>query len=188
MIIGILALQGSYEEHKDYFERCGANVKFVKEESHLNDIDGLVLSGGESTAIRRLIDVNGLLEPLKEFCSTRPVFGTCAGMILLAKNVEGNPTHIGVLDVTVKRNAFGRQAQSFEETIELEEIGSVEAVYIRAPYISTVGTNVKVLGKRENAVVAVRQNNILATSFHPELTNDLKIGKYFMNIIDKLNK
>jgi pyridoxal 5'-phosphate synthase pdxT subunit len=185
MKIGILALQGSFFDHQRYFSKLNVDTILVKEPEQLDDIDGLVLPGGESTTMRRLIDRYDFMDKLKSFCATKPVFGTCAGMILLAKEVEDNPTHIGVLDVTVKRNAFGRQVDSFEEQILINEIGEVEGVYIRAPYIKRVGENVQVLGVHNDAIVAVKQNNVLATSFHPELTDNLEIGKYFINMIDK---
>ena len=189
MKIGILALQGSFHEHQRYFKALGTETVLVKTINQLDDIDGLVLPGGESTAIRRLIDRNDLFDGLKTFCRSKPVFGTCAGMVLLAKENIGYPTHIGVLDVKLKRNAFGRQIDSFEETVHLDDIGDVEGVYIRAPYIESVGDNVKVLGKINDVIIAVRQDNILTTSFHPELTEDYKIGRYFINMIkEHINK
>lgn len=185
MKIGILALQGSYLDHQRYFNKCGVETLLIKEPEQIEQVDALVLPGGESTTIRRLIDRYNFMPALKDFCNKKPVFGTCAGMILLAKEIYDNPTHIGVLNVKLRRNAFGRQVDSFEEKIHLEEIGDcVEGVYIRAPYIEEVGEHVKVLGVHNDAIVAVRQNNILATSFHPEVTEDLKIGKYFINMID----
>jgi pyridoxal 5'-phosphate synthase pdxT subunit len=189
MKIGILALQGSYLDHQRYFNQLGVETVLIKEPYQLKDIDGLVLPGGESTTMRRLIDRYHFMDDLKEICETKPVFGTCAGMILLAKEVVDNPTHIGVLDVKVKRNAFGRQVDSFEEKILVDEIGEVEGVYIRAPYIEKVGETVKVLGIHRDVIVAVRQGNVLATSFHPEITDDTKIGKYFINMVDNtINK
>ncbi len=188
MRIGILALQGSYFDHQNYFSHLNIETVLVKEPKQLEEIDGLVLPGGESTAMRRLIDRYQFMDKLKEFCNKKPVFGTCAGMILLSKVIVDNPTHIGVLDVRVKRNAFGRQVNSFEETINIEGIGNVEGVYIRAPYIELVGDKVQIIGKHNDSIVAVRQDNILATSFHPELTEDYKIGNYFINMIDKHKK
>lgn len=188
MKIGILALQGSYFDHKRYFSNLGADIVLIKSSEQLDEIDGLILPGGESTAMRRLIDKYQFMEKLKDFCRKKPVFGTCAGMILLAKDVLDNPTHIGVLDVKLKRNAFGRQVYSFEETVHLEGIGDVEGVYIRAPYVEVASEEVRVLGKHKDVIVAVQQNNIIATSFHPELTDDYKIAKYFLNMIDKSMK
>ncbi len=188
MKIGILALQGSYYNHKHYFEQIGVETLLVKKPEQLDEIDGLIIPGGESTAIRRLIDRYHFMKDLKSFCSSKPVFGTCAGMILLAKENIGYPTHIGVLNVRLKRNAFGRQVHSFEETVHLKDIGDVEGIYIRAPYVEVAGDEVDVLGKHKDAIVAVKQNNILATSFHPELTEDYKIGKYFINLVDKYIK
>ncbi|MDF2698842.1 MAG: glutamine amidotransferase subunit PdxT [Haloplasmataceae bacterium] len=185
MKIGILALQGSYFDHQKYFSNLNVDTLLIKEPHQLKEIDGLVLPGGESTTIRRLIDRYNFMDDLKDFCSKKPVFGTCAGMILLAKEVVDNPTHIGVLNVRVKRNAFGRQKDSFEEKIMVNKVGEVEGVYIRAPYIDQVGDNVEVLAIHKEIIVAVQQDNILATSFHPELTDNLLIGKYFINMIDK---
>lgn len=185
MKIGILALQGSFQEHQNYFNKLNVETILIKHPEQLDEVDGLVLPGGESTTMRRLIDRYNFMDKLKSFCSTKPVFGTCAGMILLATEVIDNPTHIGVLNVTVKRNAFGRQVDSFEEIVPIKGIGEVEGVYIRAPYIVSVGPEVEVLGTHQDAIVAVRQNNILATSFHPELTEDYKIGKYFIEMVDK---
>ncbi len=185
MKIGILALQGSYYDHQKYFAKLNVNTILIKAPEQLDEIDGLVLPGGESTAMRRLIDRYNFMDKLKSFCSSKPVFGTCAGMVLLAKENVGYPTHIGTLDVRLKRNAFGRQVDSFEETVHLEGIGDVEGVYIRAPYIEVANSNVKVLGTHNNVIVAVKQDNILATSFHPELTNDYKIGQFFIKMIDK---
>jgi 5'-phosphate synthase pdxT subunit len=189
MKIGILALQGSYYDHQNYFSKLGVSTLLIKEPEQLDEVDALVLPGGESTTMRRLIDRYHFMGKLKEFCSNKPVFGTCAGMILLAKEIIDNQVHIGVLDVTLRRNAFGRQIDSFEETILIEEIGEVEGLYIRAPYIEKVGSGVKILGLHDGAIVAVRQGDLLATSFHPELTNDTKIGKYFINMVDNnINK
>lgn len=188
MKIGILALQGSYFDHQKYFVKLGVETILVKTPEQLDEIDGLVLPGGESTTMRTLIDRYNFMSKLKSFCSNKPVFGTCAGMVLLAKENTGFPTHIGVLDVKLKRNAFGRQVNSFEETVYINGIGDVEGVYIRAPYIEVASDDVEVLGKHKEVIVAVKQNNILATSFHPELTEDLKIGRYFINMIVQHNK
>ncbi|QVK17902.1 pyridoxal 5'-phosphate synthase glutaminase subunit PdxT [Mycoplasmatota bacterium] len=188
MKIGILALQGSYYDHQKYFDKLNVETILIKEPKQLEEIDALVLPGGESTAMRRLIDRYHFMDELITFCTSKPVFGTCAGMVLLAKENIGFPTHIGVLDVKLKRNAFGRQIASFEETVCLKEIGNVEGVYIRAPYIEVASNEVEVLGTHRDAIVAVKQNNILATSFHPELTEDYKIGNFFINMIDKHKK
>lgn len=185
MKIGILALQGSYFDHQKYFSKLNVNTILINKPEQLDEVDGLILPGGESTTMRRLIDRYHFMSKLKEFCKTKPVFGTCAGMILLAKEVIDNPVHIGVLNVKVKRNAFGRQVDSFEERITVSNIGEVEGVYIRAPYIESVGDNVEILGVHNNYIVAVRQDNILATSFHPELTDNYEIGKYFVKMVDK---
>ncbi len=187
MKIGILALQGSYLDHQKYFNHLNVDTVLVKEPYQLDEIEGLILPGGESTAMRRLIDKYQFMDKLVDFCSTKPVFGTCAGMVLLAKENIGFPTHIGVLDVRLKRNAFGRQVNSFEEVVHLNGIGDVEGIYIRAPYIEVANNEVEILGTHDDVIVAVKQKNILATSFHPELTEDFKIGNFFINMIDKHN-
>lgn len=185
MRIGILALQGSFYDHKRYFEKSGAEVTLVKTIDDLNNIDGLILPGGESTTMRKLMDRYSFLEPLREFISKKPVFGTCAGMILLAKNLVDYEPHIGVLDVVVKRNGFGRQVDSFEEYLNVKNIGEdVHAVYIRAPFIEEAGAEVEVLSRtKQGYITAVRQDNILATSFHPELTDDIRIAEYFIKMV-----
>ncbi|ERJ12526.1 pyridoxal 5'-phosphate synthase glutaminase subunit PdxT [Haloplasma contractile] len=185
MKLGVLALQGSYIDHLKYFSKLNEDTILVKEPEQLKDIDALIIPGGESTTMRRLIDKYKFMDELKSFCKQKPVFGTCAGMIILAKEVIDNPTHIGILDVRVRRNAFGRQVDSFEEDVEVTGVGPVEGVYIRAPYIEHVGNQVEVIGKHKEHVVAVKQGNILATSFHPELTDDYKIAEYFINMVDK---
>lgn len=185
MKIGILALQGSFREHQEYFNKLGVETILVKEPYQLDEIDGLVLPGGESTTMRYLIDRYQFMDSLKKYCATKPVFGTCAGMVLLAKENVGYPTHIGTLDVRLKRNAFGRQVASFEDVINIKGIGEVVGVFIRAPYIEIANDYVEVLGTYKDVIVAVKQGYQLATSFHPELTDDLKIGEFFINMVDK---
>lgn len=185
MKIGILALQGSFYDHKKYFEKAGAEITLVKTLDELNQVDGLILPGGESTTMRKLIDRYSLIEPLREFAQKKPVFGTCAGMILLANDLVDYEPHLGVLDVVVKRNGFGRQVDSFEEYLNIENIGEdVHAVYIRAPFIEKAGTKVEVLARtKKGYITAVKQDNILATSFHPELTDDTRIAEYFVKMV-----
>lgn len=184
MNIGVLALQGGVEEHIAQIESLEHRGLLVKEEKDLEDIDAIILPGGESTTMGNLLDITGLKEPLREkIIKGMPTFGTCAGMILLAKNIENEgKTHLGVMDISVKRNAFGTQINSFKIKKNIEAISDkdIELVFIRAPYINEVSNNVEVLCKVENHIVAVRQSNILATSFHPELTKDLTILKYFL--------
>lgn len=187
MVIGILGLQGSFFNHQKQFESLGIKTIIVKKICELEQIDGLVLPGGESTAMRKLIDKYNFLEPLKLFGKNKPIYGTCAGMILLANKVSDDISHLQLLDVTVKRNAFGRQVDSFEETLVVKGIGKdIPAVYIRAPYITNIGSNVQILSQtKDGFITAVREGNILATSFHPELTNDKRVAEYFTTIVQE---
>ncbi|MDQ0163930.1 pyridoxal 5'-phosphate synthase glutaminase subunit PdxT [Aeribacillus alveayuensis] len=186
MKIGVLGLQGAIREHIQSIEACGAEGVIIKHPSQLEDIDGLILPGGESTTMRRLIDKYGFMEPLKKFIAGgKPVFGTCAGLILLAKKIVGyDEPHLGVLDVTVERNSFGRQRESFE--VELVISGVADdfiGVFIRAPHIVEAGEDVEVLAKHDGRIVAARQGHILGCSFHPELTDDHRFTQYFLNIV-----
>ncbi|WP_271401731.1 pyridoxal 5'-phosphate synthase glutaminase subunit PdxT [Salinicoccus roseus] len=183
MRIGVLALQGAVREHLQMVEACGQEAVAIKRVEELTDIDGLILPGGESTAIRRLMDRYGFTEALRE--SELPMFGTCAGVILLAERIisqEGG--HLGKLDITVERNSFGRQVDSFEVALDilgLEE--KAHAVFIRAPHIDAVGEDVKVLSKVGEKIVAVRSERHLGISFHPELTDSLVFHKYFIDMV-----
>jgi 5'-phosphate synthase pdxT subunit len=190
LVIGVLALQGDVREHVAAIEAVGAEALTVRRAGELASVDALILPGGESTAIWRLMRAFELLEPLRErIAEGMPTYGSCAGMILLANRVidkvEGQET-IGGLDVAVRRNAFGRQVDSFETDISIPIVGNklVHAVFIRAPWVEQVGESVEVLGAVEvdgaSHPVAVRQGHLLATSFHPELTGDLRIHKYFI--------
>ncbi|MDL5041491.1 pyridoxal 5'-phosphate synthase glutaminase subunit PdxT [Heyndrickxia coagulans] len=182
--IGVLGLQGAVEEHIRAVEACGAEGVVVKKKEQLDEIDGLILPGGESTAMRRLIDRYGFMAELKQFAESKPVFGTCAGLILLAKRIEGQEdAHIGAMDITVARNSFGRQRESFEETIRVNGIAEdFPAVFIRAPHIVSVSDHVEVLAECRGRIVAVRQGNLLGCSFHPELTDDLRMTEYFLSM------
>ena len=198
--IGVLALQGAFREHRLALERCGANVAELRHPLEntpyggLERFDGLVLPGGESTTMGRLLVDWHLLAPLRA-CIQKgmPVYGTCAGLILLCREVEGPDGHlldqpgIGLLDARVRRNAFGRQVDSFETTLKVKGVApDLEAVFIRAPLIMSCGPEVDVLARVESASgerpVAVRQGNIVATSFHPELTADLRFHEFFLHI------
>lgn len=188
MKIGVLALQGAFYEHEKCVEALGAETVEIRRLSQFtDDIDGLILPGGESTAIGKLMREEGLFAPIKTAIEKGlPVFGTCAGMILLAKKLSGDDTvHLGVLNAVVKRNAYGRQLASFEVDGEFKGIGKVPMTFIRAPYFESVGDGVDVLSVIDGNIVAVRQGNILATSFHPELTSDLRVHEYFLNIVKK---
>lgn len=189
MKIGVLALQGAFWEHEAMLRRLGVQTRQVRLPQDLEGLDGLIIPGGESTSIGYLAERRGLLEPLREFAlSGRPVWGTCAGMILLAREiVDGIPGQpaLGLMDITVRRNAFGRQVNSFETDLEVPALGEVPfpAVFIRAPVIERVGLEVEVLARLEDgAPVAVRQGNLLATAFHPELTSDTRFHRYFLEL------
>ena len=181
MTIGVLGLQGAVREHVHSLNRLGVDARIVKRSGDLDGLDGLVLPGGESTTITRLAAGDVLSRLRRMAASGFPMFGTCAGMILLAKSVEGNSvTTIGAIDITVARNASGRQVDSFETCLEVDTIGiDVSAVFIRAPYITRIGPDVCPMAVHEGVVVMARQKNVLVTSFHPELTDDLRIHRYF---------
>lgn len=184
--IGVLALQGAVREHIHSIEACGAKGVLVKAPNDLEGLDGLILPGGESTAMRRLIDQKGLLEPLREFAEHgKPMFGTCAGLILLAGAVVGyEEPHLGVMDVTVERNSFGRQVESFEAALSIKGMAEeFEAVFIRAPHVVSVGPDVEVLCEYDGRIVMVRSGQFLGCSFHPELTGDHRITHYFLSMV-----
>lgn len=184
--IGVLGMQGAIREHVRMLETLGVQSIVVRSLEDLNKIDGLVLPGGESTAMRRLLDRYDLLEPLRER-QDLPMFGTCAGMILLANEVEGYDAHLKKIPMTVKRNAFGRQVDSFEVSLPVKGIAEpVEAVFIRAPQVAAVTPEVEVLAEVEEAVVAVRFGHYVACSFHPELTEDVSLHRYFVNIVKEV--
>lgn len=187
MKIGVLALQGAFAEHRLMLEQFGATVVEIREKDHLtDDLDGIVLPGGESTVQGKLLRETGLFAPLQQaIASGLPVFGTCAGLILLAKHLSNDSNvYFDALDVTVKRNAYGRQLGSFKTDLLVKGIGTVPAVFIRAPYVEQVGKGVDILAEVDGKVVAVRQNNILATAFHPELTDDTRVHQYFLSMIN----
>jgi len=183
--IGVLGLQGAIQEHIKLIELTGNQGIVVKRVEQLDELDGLILPGGESTTMRRLIDQYEFFEPLKLFGSHKPIFGTCAGMVLLANQLtKQKETHLSLLDVTVQRNAFGRQRDSFEVSISIEGMEEkFPAVFIRAPYIEKTGKNVLVLATFEDKIVAVKQGNILATAFHPELTDDKRFMELFVEMV-----
>ncbi|WP_323703398.1 pyridoxal 5'-phosphate synthase glutaminase subunit PdxT [Mammaliicoccus sp. Dog046] len=185
MRIGVLGLQGAVREHIKHIEQSGHEGVSIKRVDELETIDGLVLPGGESTTMRRLMDLYGFTEVLRE--SDIPMYGTCAGLILLATDVVDQESHLNKLNVVVERNSFGRQVDSFEQYLDVSGIEEqVNAVFIRAPHIQSVGDNVEVLSTVEDKIVAVRQNQYLGISFHPELTDDYKIMNYFIEeIVEK---
>ncbi|MCD8500491.1 MAG: pyridoxal 5'-phosphate synthase glutaminase subunit PdxT [Bacillaceae bacterium] len=184
--IGVLALQGAVREHVQSLQSPGVEVVVIKKVEQLGEIDGLVLPGGESTTMRRLIDKYHFFEPLKIFAqSGKPVFGTCAGLILMANRLVGQETgHLEIIDMLVERNAFGRQRESFEAELMVKGIAEdITAVFIRAPLIKEVGEGVEVLSKFNGEIVAVRQEQFLACSFHPELTDDARFHQYFVDMV-----
>lgn len=184
--VGVLALQGAVREHLQSIEACGAEAVSVKWPKDLESLDALILPGGESTAMRRLIDRYGLMEPLRDFSETgKPMFGTCAGLILLAETVVGeDQSHLGVMDVAVARNSFGRQVDSFEVPLEINGIeGAFEAVFIRAPHIVSAGPSTEVLCVHDGKIVMAKSGQFLGCSFHPELTDDHRITEYFLSMI-----
>jgi 5'-phosphate synthase pdxT subunit len=197
--VGVLAVQGDVEEHIKAVERAleeEGEVILVKTPNHVDSIDSIVLPGGESTAIGSLSMLNGTLSRLgSRLKEGLPALGTCAGLILLSKKSRDrvlgttNQPLLGVLDVEVNRNAFGRQSESFETDIIIPKIGEkpYHAVFIRAPVITSVGSEVEVLARTEEGVVAVQQGNIIATSFHPELSGDSRLHRYFLSLAKKDN-
>ena len=184
MKVGVLAFQGGVIEHLNQIKSLGHIRVQVKKEKDLNDIDAIILPGGESTTIGKLLKITGLIEPLKEKIKNGlPTWGTCAGMILLANEIEGQEAkHLELMDIKVKRNAFGTQRDSFKTQKVIDEVSheKIELVFIRAPYITEVKENVKILCEIDNKIVAAKQDNIIVTSFHPELTDDLRFLSYFL--------
>ncbi len=188
--IGVLGLQGAVREHIFSLSRLGITARAVKRAEELEGLSGLILPGGESTAIS-LLAGGELLAHLREMARNGfPFFGTCAGMILLAREIEGQDhAYIRAIDIAVARNASGRQVHSFETVLSVEGIGEdVPAVFIRAPYITRIGPGVRALARHEGAVVMAQEGNVLATSFHPELTDDLRIHRYFIDIVENYER
>jgi pyridoxal 5'-phosphate synthase pdxT subunit len=181
--IGVLALQGDFEAHRKMLEGLGAEVREVRVPADLEGIDGLVIPGGESTTMTLGIEREGLADPLRDLVTKgAPVLGTCAGLIMLDRD------HLGLLDVTAQRNAFGRQVHSFEAELTLAEIGTeVPAIFIRAPWVSDHGDGVEVLAEVEGHAVAVRQGDVLAVSFHPELNGETRLHEWLLRRIAARN-
>lgn len=184
---GVLALQGDFREHREMLEGMGHTVSEIRKPAQLDDIDALIIPGGESTTIARLILSNGFQEPLRAFCASgKPVWGTCAGAILLAKHVDNlDRPGIEVMDISVKRNAFGRQTESFEAELDIEglEGPAFRAIFIRAPLIEEVHGHARAICRlADGTIVAARQDNLLATSFHPEIAGDTRIHEYFLSM------
>jgi pyridoxal 5'-phosphate synthase pdxT subunit len=175
MKVGVLAVQGNFREHAAMLRALGADVVEVRKPEQLDDVDGLVIPGGESTAIGRLVRLYGIEEALRRF--DRPVFGTCAGMILLDRE------HLGLVDVEVERNAYGRQVASFEADLDLDGERPLRGVFIRAPRIERAGPDVEVLAELDGAPVLIRQGRYLLATFHPELTDDTRVHELFLEAV-----
>lgn len=188
MKIGILALQGDFAEHINIIDKLGIQPIEIRQPAQLEALDGLIIPGGESTTMLKLMHSYNLFQPIKELANNGlPIMGTCAGMVLLAKKVS-NPdmNTLSLMDIEVRRNAFGRQLDSFETGIAIPLLGDepFPAVFIRAPLIVSVGSDVDIIGRLpDNKIVAARQGNILALSFHPELSNDSRIHRYFLETV-----
>ncbi|MBE4907787.1 pyridoxal 5'-phosphate synthase glutaminase subunit PdxT [Bacillus luteolus] len=186
--IGVLGLQGAVREHVRSIEASNAEAVVVKKIEQLDELDGLIIPGGESTTMRRLIDKYDFMDPLREFAASgKPMFGTCAGLILLAKNIVGyDQPHLGLMDITVERNSFGRQRESFEAELMIPNVADdFVGVFIRAPHIVQAGENVEVLSKHNDRIVAAREGQYLGCSFHPELTDDHRLTQYFVKMVEE---
>ena len=191
MKIGVLALQGSFHEHQSILQKLGVQVVQVRLPHELEDLDGLIIPGGESTTIGKLAVDFELLKPLQRFGKEHAIWGTCAGSIFLSKDAHRQQPLLGLMDIQVERNAFGRQVDSFEIDLEIPVLRSVSkekpdfhCIFIRAPLIEKVGKNVEILAKLPNEkVVAAKQGRLLATSFHPELTEDARFHQYFLEVV-----
>jgi pyridoxal 5'-phosphate synthase pdxT subunit len=205
-VIGVLALQGAFREHMRAIKKCGANAMEIKFPQQLDSLDGLIIPGGESTTIYKLLQKYNFIPALEKFYKQKkPLFGTCAGLILLAKVVKGDSFGLGYIDIIVDRNAYGRQIDSFEQSVLLElgpaheknnlifksgadaadRPDKFQAVFIRAPKIEKTGEEVQILGNVDSVPVLAREENVLVCAFHPELTNDLRIHQYFIDMVIK---
>lgn len=192
--IGVLGLQGSFAEHIAAIEKCGAQAIDIRHSWQLADIDGLIIPGGESTAIAKLTGDNP--DPIFETIKSRiagglPVYGTCMGSIFLANEIEGSEQgRLACMDIKVRRNAFGPQRNSFETSLRIDALGaeSFPAVFIRAPIVVSVGSGVEVLATVEEGIVMARQKNLLVTAFHPEITDDMRVHQYFLSIIQECKR
>lgn len=195
MLIGILAVQGGVREHQRTLDELNIEHRAVRRVEHLEGLNGLILPGGESTTMSKLLELGGLLEPLRSaLAQGLPAYGTCAGMILLASqvlNTRLDAHWLGAIDMDVRRNAFGRQVDSFEADLDFSGVeGKVPAVFIRAPWVERVGDDVAVLsrvpsGEHAGAIVGVQQGNVMATSFHPEVSGDTRVHAYFASLVEQ---
>ncbi len=191
MVIGVLALQGDFVEHIAMLRRIGAETREVRLPEQLEDLDGLIIPGGESTTIGKLANDFGMLEPLRRFGEQKTIWGTCAGAIFLSKDVHRQQPLLGLMDIKVERNAFGRQVASFEVDLDVAALrqiapngGPYHAVFIRAPLIESVSGDAQILARLDDGrIVAAQQGRLLATSFHPELTRDDRFHRYFLHLV-----
>ena len=188
MKIGILALQGAFAEHEKVLDQLGVDSVEIRNledfQKSRSDLSGLILPGGESTTMGKLLREQDMLIPIREtILSGLPVFGTCAGLILLAKEISSQEErHLGTMDMVVERNAYGRQLGSFYTEAECKGVGQIPMTFIRGPIISSVGEDVEILATVDNQIVAAQEKNMLVTSFHPELTDDVRLHQYFINM------
>jgi 5'-phosphate synthase pdxT subunit len=186
MKIGVLSFQGGVKEHMDHIKSLGTDAVEIKDCRQLDEIDGIILPGGESTTMGKLLEITKMMQPLREkILNGLPVWGTCAGMILLANSIEDSKSYLSVIDISVRRNAYGSQIDSFRDYALIPEVSDfkIPLVFIRAPFITYLGDDVKRLCTIRENVVAARHDNVLVTSFHPELTEDLKFHEYFLSMI-----
>ncbi|MCM3064741.1 pyridoxal 5'-phosphate synthase glutaminase subunit PdxT [Bacillus altitudinis] len=187
LTIGVLGLQGAVREHIQSIEACGAAGKIIKRVEELEIVDGLIIPGGESTTMRRLMDTYQFIGPIKAFAAQgKPIFGTCAGLIMLAKHIEDREdAHLGLLNVSVARNSFGRQVDSFEADVEVKGLDApFTGVFIRAPHIISADEGVEVMAEYDGRIVMAKENNILGCSFHPELTDDHRLTQLFVEMVE----
>ncbi|MHC9083376.1 pyridoxal 5'-phosphate synthase glutaminase subunit PdxT [Bacillus altitudinis] len=187
LTIGVLGLQGAVREHIQSIEACGAEGKIIKRVEELEIVDGLIIPGGESTTMRRLMDTYQFIEPIKVFAAQgKPIFGTCAGLIMLAKHIEDREdAHLGLINVSVARNSFGRQVDSFEADVEVKGLDApFTGVFIRAPHIISADESVEVMAEYDGRIVMAKENNILGCSFHPELTDDHRLTQLFVEMVE----
>ncbi|WP_307500706.1 pyridoxal 5'-phosphate synthase glutaminase subunit PdxT [Bacillus pumilus] len=186
LTIGVLGLQGAVREHIQSIEACDAEGKIIKRAEELASVDGLIIPGGESTTMRRLMETYQFIEPIKAFAAEgKPIFGTCAGLIMLAKHIEDREdAHLGLLNVSVARNSFGRQVDSFEADLEVKGLDApFTGVFIRAPHIISADVSVEIMAEYDGRIVMAKENNILGCSFHPELTDDHRLTQLFVEMV-----
>ena len=198
LVVGVLALQGAFREHAVAVERCGAAARKVRRRRELSGLDALIIPGGESTTIGKLMVSYHMLEEIRGLgAEGLPIFGTCAGLVMLARElVEGDQPLLGLMDITVRRNAFGRQVRSFEAELDIPALAGEDVlaggdaskaapfhgIFIRAPWIESVGPDVEIIAVHDGHILAARENKLLVTAFHPELTDDLRLHEFFLRI------